>query len=130
MPANTPPKQAHLRLVILNDSVPVLNMSVCEKSHFVITNVQQLATNPEKWLRQFSRDFFDMIIVDEAHHSPTDSWRKIHEHFRDARVINMTATPFRGDAEEIEGTWTTGTRSGRQPSNGISAHHRIVRGTN
>ena len=79
------------------------NLSVCEKSHFVITNVQQLATNPEKWLHQFSRDFFDMIIVDEAHHSPADSWRKVHEHFKDARVINMTATPFRGDAQEIEG---------------------------
>ena len=79
------------------------NLSVCEKSHFVITNVQQLATNPEKWLHQFSRDFFDMIIVDEAHHSPADSWRKVHEHFKDASVINMTATPFRGDAQEIKG---------------------------
>jgi len=79
------------------------NLSVCEKSHFVITNVQQLATNPEKWLHQFPRDFFDMIIVDEAHHSPAQSWRKVHEYFKDARVINMTATPFRGDAQEIEG---------------------------
>ncbi len=79
------------------------NLSVCEKSHFVITNVQQLATNPEKWLQQFPRDFFDMIIVDEAHHSPAASWQKVHEHFKDARVINMTATPFRGDAQEIQG---------------------------
>src|SRR5579863_690160 len=79
------------------------NLSVCEKSHFVVSNVHQLSTNPEKWLRQFPRDFFDMIIVDEAHHSPADSWRKVHEHFKDARVINMTATPFRADAQQIEG---------------------------
>lgn len=79
------------------------NLSVCEKSHFVISNVQQLSTNPEKWLHQFPRDFFDMLIVDEAHHSPAESWRKVREHFGAARVINMTATPFRGDAQEIEG---------------------------
>jgi excisionase family DNA binding protein len=79
------------------------NLSVCEKSHFVVSNVQQLSTNPEKWLRRFPQDFFDMLIVDEAHHSPAESWRKVREHFGAARVINMTATPFRGDAQEIEG---------------------------
>ena len=79
------------------------NLSVCEKSHLVVSNVHQLSTNPEKWLKQFPRDFFDMIIVDEAHHSPAESWKKVHEHFKDAKVINMTATPFRGDAQEIEG---------------------------
>lgn len=79
------------------------NLSVCEKSHFVVSNVHQLSTNPEKWLKQFPRDFFDMIIVDEAHHSPAESWQKVHEHFKDAKVINMTATPFRADAQEIEG---------------------------
>ncbi len=79
------------------------NISVCEKSHIVVSNVQQLSTNPEKWLKKFPRDFFELIIVDEAHHSPADSWKKVVEHFGDARLINMTATPFRGDAQEIEG---------------------------
>ena len=34
------------------------NISVCEKSHFVVSNVHQLATNPEKWLHRFPKDFF------------------------------------------------------------------------
>jgi DNA repair protein RadD len=79
------------------------NISVCEKSHFVVSNVHQLATNPEKWLHRFPKDFFDLIIVDEAHHSPAESWKKVLEHFSAARVINMTATPFRGDGREVEG---------------------------
>lgn len=79
------------------------NISVCEKSHFVVSNVQQLSTNPEKWLHRFPKDFFDLIIVDEAHHAPADSWKKVLEHFDSARVINMTATPFRGDGQEIDG---------------------------
>jgi len=79
------------------------NVSVCEKSHFVVTNVQQLATTPEKWLHKFPKDFFDLIVVDEAHHSPANSWKLVLDHFDKARVINMTATPFRGDGQEIEG---------------------------
>jgi excisionase family DNA binding protein len=79
------------------------NISVCEKSHFVVSNVQQLATNPEKWLKKFPKGFFDLIIVDEAHHSPADSWKLVLEHFDKARAINMTATPFRGDGQEIDG---------------------------
>jgi len=79
------------------------NLSVCEKSHFIVSNVQQLATNTEKWLRKFPKDFIALIIVDEAHHSPAESWKKVLEHFDQARVINMTATPFRGDGQEIDG---------------------------
>jgi superfamily II DNA or RNA helicase len=36
-----------------------------------------LSTNPEKWLKQFPRDFFDMIIVDEARRSPAESWQRV-----------------------------------------------------
>ena len=55
------------------------NISVATKSHVVITNVQQLATNVDKWLTQFPDDFFDMIIVDEAHHSAAASWQKVRQ---------------------------------------------------
>jgi excisionase family DNA binding protein len=79
------------------------NISVCEKSHIVITNVHQLATNPEKWLAKFSDDFFDLIIIDEAHHSAADSWKVVLQKFSKAKVVNMTATPFRSDKQEIEG---------------------------
>ena len=79
------------------------NVSVATKSHIVITNIQQLTTNVDKWLMQFSDDFFDMIIVDEAHHSAAASWQKVIDRFPSAKIIHMTATPFRSDRQEIEG---------------------------
>ena len=79
------------------------NLSVCEKSHIVLTNIYQLGTNAEKWLTKFSEDFFDLIIVDEAHHSPAASWRSVCERFQNAKVVNLTATPFRSDRQELEG---------------------------
>ena len=79
------------------------NISVATKSHVVITNVQQLATNVDKWLAQFSDDFFDMIIVDEAHHSAAASWQKVIDRFPKAKVVLLTATPFRSDRQELDG---------------------------
>jgi DNA repair protein RadD len=79
------------------------NVSVATKSHVVITNVQQLATNADKWLTQFPDDFFDMIIVDEAHHSAAASWQKVIERFPKAKVVLLTATPFRSDRQELDG---------------------------
>lgn len=79
------------------------NLSVASKSHIVVTNVHQLATNADKWLTQFSDDFFDMIIIDEAHHAEAESWKKVINRFPRAKVILMTATPFRSDRQELNG---------------------------
>jgi DNA repair protein RadD len=79
------------------------NISIATKSHIVITNIQQLATNVDKWLTQFPDNFFDMIIIDEAHHSAAASWQKVIERFPNAKIIHMTATPFRSDRQEIDG---------------------------
>ena len=79
------------------------NISVADKSHLVITNVQQLASNVDKWLMQFSDNYFDMIIVDEAHHSAASSWQKVIERFPNAKIVHLTATPFRSDRQPIDG---------------------------
>jgi DNA repair protein RadD len=79
------------------------NIHDCDKSHIVLTNIQQLANSADKWLPQFSDDYFDMIIVDEGHHSAAPSWEKVFTKFPNAKIINLTATPFRSDRKEIEG---------------------------
>lgn len=48
-------------------------------------------------------DLFDLILVDEAHHSPALTWRTLIAGFPGARKILFTATPFRRDDREIKG---------------------------
>jgi DNA repair protein RadD len=79
------------------------NLSVCEKSHIVLTNIHQLATNVDKWLTKFPEDFFDLIVVDEAHHGAAASWKLVFEKFPNAKVANLTATPFRSDRQALDG---------------------------
>ena len=55
----------------------------------------------EKRLAQFSPDYFDTIIIDEAHHCLSDSYQRVLEHFGDADVLGVTATPDRGDMRNL-----------------------------
>lgn len=53
--------------------------------------------------RQYPPDFFDLIIVDEAHRGSAgedSSWRVILEHFGGAAQLGMTATPLREDTRD------------------------------
>ena len=50
--------------------------------------------------KQFSPDFFDLVIVDECHRGSArdeSNWREILEYFSPAFQIGMTATPLRDD---------------------------------
>jgi len=48
-------------------------------------------------------DLFDLVLVDEAHHSPARTWQTILDHFNSAKRLLFTATPFRQDQKEIKG---------------------------
>lgn len=79
------------------------NIHDCEQSHVVVTNIQQLASSADRWLPEFPDRFFDLILVDEGHHSAASSWKKVFERFPEAKVVNLTATPFRSDNRDIDG---------------------------
>jgi hypothetical protein len=68
-----------------------------------VTNIQQLASSADRWLSQLPDKFFDMILVDERHHNVADSWRKVFARFPEAKVVSLTAIPFRSDGEPLEG---------------------------
>lgn len=55
----------------------------------------------EKRLNQFSPNYFDVIIIDEAHHCISDSYRRILDYFNEAKVLGVTATPDRGDMKNL-----------------------------
>ena len=55
----------------------------------------------EKRLAQFDPGHFGHIIIDEAHHCLSDSYQRVLEHFPDANVLGVTATPDRGDMRNL-----------------------------
>lgn len=73
----------------------------CLGSWFRVTvgSVQSLMR--EKRLAQFAPDYFNTIIIDEAHHCLTDSYQRVLEHFPGANVLGVTATPDRSDMRNL-----------------------------
>lgn len=82
---------------------PNANIHDAIESDFVVCNIQQLASQADRWLPQFPEDFFDMILVDEGHHAAAESWQKVFRRFPNAKVVSLTATPFRSDQQQLHG---------------------------
>ena len=70
-------------------------------SFFPVTvgSVQSLCQ--EKRLSMFPQDYFQDIIVDEAHHALSESYQRVLAHFPKANVLGVTATPDRGDKQTL-----------------------------
>lgn len=70
-----------------------------DKSYEIYLALYQAVTGTEDWkniYKQFSKDFFDLIIVDECHRGSAaedSQWREVLEYFDSATQIGMTATP-------------------------------------
>lgn len=65
----------------------------------VVGSVQTLQR--EKRLNQFPPEYFDTIVIDEAHHAISDGYQRVLQHFEDANVLGVTATPDRGDMRNL-----------------------------
>lgn len=75
------------------------NRAKVDKSYEVYLALYQSLTGPEesqKAYKEFSPDFFDLIVIDECHRGSADAdsaWREILEYFSGATQIGLTATP-------------------------------------
>src|SRR5215472_623524 len=74
-------------------------------SELVIASVQTLSRQAR--LDRFPRDHFSHIWADECHLSAADSWKRIFNHFSQARVAGLTATPFRSDNKSLSDIFET-----------------------
>lgn len=79
------------------------NRSDLEDADIIITNIQQLQRENNRWLQVLPDDFFDLIIFDEGHHSVAATWETLKAKFPEARVVNFSATPLRADGQMMAG---------------------------
>jgi DNA repair protein RadD len=67
-------------------------------SHTVqVASVQTVARR----LHLLPRDFFQLLVVDEAHHTTAGTWARVIAHFHAAKLLGVTATPIRGDGRGL-----------------------------
>ncbi|AOK51256.1 EcoAI/FtnUII family type I restriction enzme subunit R [Burkholderia stagnalis] len=70
-----------------------------DKSYEIYLSLYQAVTGTEETqniYRQFSRDFFDLVVIDECHRGSAaedSAWREILDYFSSATHLGLTATP-------------------------------------
>lgn len=75
-----------------------------KQSHIIFSNIHKLSSSrATSLISRVPPDFFDMIIIDESHHAPAESWKKVLEYFSNAKKLHVTGTPYRGDNQELPG---------------------------
>lgn len=74
-------------------------------SNIIIANIHKVYSSSSRkaLVNLLDKDFFDMIIIDEAHHAEADSWKETLNHFNAEKIVKLTATPFRADNKKLEG---------------------------
>jgi superfamily II DNA or RNA helicase len=68
----------------------------------------QVASIQTLWSRAVQRESMEfpkaeLLIIDEAHHCPANTYRKIIEAYPNAIILGLTATPCRGDGRGLGG---------------------------
>lgn len=69
------------------------------KSDFLFCTIQTLAK--DNIMKTFAQNYFDYIIIDEAHRSGANSYQNIIDYFKPRFLLGMTATPERMDGYDI-----------------------------
>ena len=81
------------------DKITIIKNKVIDKSYEIYLALYQGLTNYDEETdayKEFSPNFFDLIVVDECHRGSVDedkAWHKILNYFSSATQIGMTATP-------------------------------------
>lgn len=80
-----------------------VNIDDIRHCHIAVANIQQIAGEENRWLDELGPDFFDLILVDEAHHNRAASWQQVKARFPEAKIVNFSATPARTGGTIMEG---------------------------
>jgi len=81
------------------DKMTVVKKKIIDKSYEIYLALYQGLTNYDEdkdAYREFSPDFFDLVVIDECHRGSAaedSAWREILNYFSNATHIGLTATP-------------------------------------
>ena len=118
------------------DKMTIVKNRIVDKSYEVYLSLYQGITGSEEErniYKEFSRDFFDLIIIDECHRGSAkedSAWREILTYFNNATHIGLTATPKEtAEVSNIEyfgePIYTYSLRQGIE--DGFLAPYRVIR---
>jgi superfamily II DNA or RNA helicase len=75
----------------------------CGSERLVVSSIQTM----HRRLDKFKPDHFELIVIDEAHRAPAESYCKVMRYFTGAKILGVTATPDRTDERAMGAVFDT-----------------------
>jgi superfamily II DNA or RNA helicase len=77
-----------------------------DEAYAVCASVATIGRKGSPRLERYPRDYFDAVVIDEAHHASAQSYQTLIEWFRAGELcgpllLGVTATPFRADGQDL-----------------------------
>lgn len=89
--------------VIKNRPKDESDLSIFENCNVVVATMSALSEESTLSLAPRIADRVNTLIVDEAHHIGASGWAAFREHFKNSKVLQFTATPYRRDGKLVDG---------------------------
>lgn len=69
----------------------------------VVVTTSSIAAQCDPAVQVRMAELCDYLFVDEAHHSEAPTWKEFKDRFKNRRIVQFTATPFREDGKALDG---------------------------
>lgn len=71
-------------------------------SNVLVSTMQALTRWPHDLIERLRQEL-ELVFIDEAHHVAAPTWSRFRDALPDVKIVQMTATPFRGDDKLVRG---------------------------
>ena len=95
-------QQAYDKIVrVVDPAIVAIEKADSHASKDAMVVVASVQTLKGMRLESWPKDHFSLVIFDESHHCTAPGYKAIMDHFARARILGVTATPFRADENKL-----------------------------
>lgn len=98
------PESAHYPVVARLTGTPknADDLTLVDNVNVIVSTMAALGTASTSVLETLASKCTHLFF-DEAHHTPAESWSRLKTAFKNKKILQFTATPFRRDGKRLEG---------------------------
>jgi superfamily II DNA or RNA helicase len=78
-------------------------LKIFEDCNVLVGSVSSLSAGTAEDFSQEISQKCETLVLDEAHHIGARTWKKLRESFKEKKILQFTATPFREDGKLVDG---------------------------
>ena len=79
------------------------DLDIFAQCNVIIATMSAVGAEAVKEFAEKATEHIDTLIVDEAHHIAANTWTTFKEYFKEKKIIQFTATPYRRDGKLVDG---------------------------